>query len=233
MKLRRFIARNRNLAQEQKLSNPVYLQVKHAIDSVTKYLTNLPQDKKLVIYDFGCGQKPYAVYVPQHKYIGIDIDLNNDQADVYCDVTDVNLESNTADIALSFYVIEHVDSPQKMLNEKYRTLKAGGELYMLSPLYWPEHEAPYDYWRFTKFGLTKLLENSGFSNIEFEVVNSTPAIIGININSLLNRRFLRLLIPIVNFIFDQLQIRENQKHLANGTSSNNAMTYAIKATKSN
>jgi hypothetical protein len=39
---------------------------------------------------------------------------------------------------------------------------------MTVPFYYPEHEIPFDYFRYTQFGLKHLLESAGFKVIEME-----------------------------------------------------------------
>ena len=41
-------------------------------------------------------------------------------------------------------------------------LKPGGTLWLTAPLFYAEHERPYDYFRYTQFGLRHLLEREGF-----------------------------------------------------------------------
>ncbi len=126
MQTRNTNPRNRNFEYEKSLWNPLFLQYSFVIDAVKEYFENLPKDRVLSIYDFGCGQKPYAVFVEKHKYIGIDIDEKNINADIYADITKVPIESSVADIVTSFFVLEHVAEPQKVLDEMYRVLKEGG-----------------------------------------------------------------------------------------------------------
>lgn len=126
MQTRNTNPRNRNLEYEKSLWNPLFLQLNFAIETVKEYFENLPHDKILKIYDFGCGQKPYAVFVKDHIYIGIDIDEKNINADIHADITNIPIESSIADIVTSFFVLEHVENPQEVINEKYRILKEGG-----------------------------------------------------------------------------------------------------------
>ena len=36
------------------------------------------------------------------------------------------------------------------------------------PLFYAEHDLPYDFFRYTQFGLTRLLEGAGFTGVEVE-----------------------------------------------------------------
>lgn len=231
MKTRKTHARNRNFKNEKSLWNPIFLQLKFAIDTIEKYFDELPKDKKLKIYDFGCGQKPYECFVQNHEYIGIDIDEENIKADIFADISKVPLDSNIADIVTSFYVLEHVENPQDVINEKYRILKEGGELFMLVPLYWEEHEQPHDYFRFTRYAIKYLMQKSGFKNIEIIAINTNYSILGMHLARFFNRRFFSIFVPAINLFFYKMEIKALKYAKRNGIDLSNVMTFAVKGNK--
>jgi SAM-dependent methyltransferase len=47
-----------------------------------------------------------------------------------------------------------------------RTLKPGGRLLVAAPHEWEVHQAPHDYFRFTRYGLEYLLDGAGLEVIE-------------------------------------------------------------------
>jgi SAM-dependent methyltransferase len=155
----------------------------------------------------------------------------NKEADLYADVQCIPVEDNIADIVVSFYLLEHVENPQNVLNEKYRVLKEGGELFMLVPLYWEEHEQPYDYFRFTRFGLEMMLNKSGFKEIEIEAINTTPSILGMHLARLFNLKILRYMVPVINYIFFKLELRSQKRAKLNNTKASNVMSFAVKGKK--
>jgi SAM-dependent methyltransferase len=59
-------------------------------------------------------------------------------------------------------VLEHVQDPNKAVNEMYRVLKPNGTLYCQLPFIIGYHPGPTDYWRFTKEGISELLTKAGF-----------------------------------------------------------------------
>lgn len=65
-------------------------------------------------------------------------------------------------------VLEHVDDFQAGLRELVRILKPGGILLLGLPFRQPLHLAPYDYWRFTEYGIRALLKNN------FEILTLDP-----------------------------------------------------------
>jgi SAM-dependent methyltransferase len=124
------------------------------------------------ILDIGCGNKPYLQYFTNQtgKYIGCDVVQSSlGTVDVLCEATKIPLPNSEFDTVISTQVIEHVSEPQQMIHEAYRLLKPNGYLIISSNMYWPLHEEPYDFFRFTKHGFRHILETAGF-----EVVSILP-----------------------------------------------------------
>jgi SAM-dependent methyltransferase len=65
-------------------------------------------------------------------------------------------------------MIEHVREPKVLLQEAYRVLKKGGCLIVTAPLDWGIHEAPHDYYRFTRYGLNYLASSTGFTVVSIK-----------------------------------------------------------------
>jgi SAM-dependent methyltransferase len=83
------------------------------------------------------------------------------------------IASGKFDTVLLLDVLEHVPDPAKVLSEIYRVLRPGGTLILSVPHLSRLHEEPYDFYRFTKYGLTHLLEVAAFRQI---VVNQCGGI---------------------------------------------------------
>jgi SAM-dependent methyltransferase len=83
-----------------------------------------------------------------------------------CDITSIPAESNRFGVVVCTQVLEHLPDPLGALKELARVLKPGGELFLTTNLLFPIHGAPYDFFRFTNFGLEYLCRESGYSNIE-------------------------------------------------------------------
>lgn len=62
-------------------------------------------------------------------------------------------------------IMEHVTEPEKVIWEFARVLKSGGTAFIVAPLVRREHQKPYDYFRYTEFGLRHLLTRAGFHDI--------------------------------------------------------------------
>ncbi len=137
----------------------LYKSLQFAID---KYV-----DGKLI--DIGCGNKPYSQWLKEKskEHIGCDIiQSSSNCVDVICEATKIPLPDNSFDTAFSTQTIEHVGDFQLMVNEAYRLLKPGGHFIVSGPMYWPLHEEPYDFHRFTKHGFAHTLNTAGFEVVE-------------------------------------------------------------------
>jgi SAM-dependent methyltransferase len=115
--------------------------------------------------DVGCGTKPYQSLFEVDEYVGLEIDSESSRqrgiADFFYDGTKFPFEDHQFDSVLCNQVLEHVFNPDEFLSEIARVLKPGGHLLLTVPFVWDEHEQPYDYARYTSFGLSSLLNRAG------------------------------------------------------------------------
>ena len=114
--------RRRDIKNDISLFETSYLQHKFALPCIEKYLKNIESG---IICDFGCGDKPFQGFCKKEIiYVGIDIDTGNDKADIFASVCEkIPLKDEFSDYCLSFFVLEHVEEPQKQISEMYRILK--------------------------------------------------------------------------------------------------------------
>ncbi len=140
-----------------------------------------------VLLDFGCGGQPYRELFKLRvaKYIGADVAAAKGiQLDLEL-VPDmpVPLEDASIDTVLSTQTLEHVYDSRFYIRECYRLLKPGGSLILSAPMQWRLHEVPYDYWRFTRYGLSELLTRNGFAIDSMTPCGGAFALAGQIINS--------------------------------------------------
>ena len=64
--------------------------------------------------------------------------------------------------------IYYYDDPKKTVKDFARILKKNGKLIIVTPFIYPIHDAPYDKYRYTEFGIKKLLED------DFDVKEIVP-----------------------------------------------------------
>jgi SAM-dependent methyltransferase len=136
-----------------------------------KFLQEFTPYYKGVLYDLGCGEAPYREFFLGYaeKYIGVDWagSYHATKADIAADMNmPLPIESAVAGTVVSLSVMEHLCEPQNMLNEAYRILKPGGTMILQVPFMWWVHEAPYDYYRYTRFGLKYMFEKASFTNVQ-------------------------------------------------------------------
>lgn len=125
------------------------------------------------LLDFGCGSKAYRSLFQVDQYIGLDVEQSghsheNEDVDVYYDGKIIPFEDHTFDACFSSEVFEHVFELEFSIKEIHRVLKPGGKGLFVVPFVWDEHEIPYDFGRYSSFGLHYLLEKCGF-----EIIRST------------------------------------------------------------
>lgn len=119
------------------------------------------------LLDVGCGNKPWQALLASHvvEYVGVDLDPQS-EADVVGDAQAIPLDSESFDTVLMDEVLEHLERPGDALAEAHRLLRPGGHVIIDTPFFWPIHEAPRDFYRFSPYGLRHLLETAGFSVVE-------------------------------------------------------------------
>ncbi|MEA2076387.1 MAG: class I SAM-dependent methyltransferase [Candidatus Marinimicrobia bacterium] len=135
-----------------------------------KIARSLPYKGRVI--DLGCGTASYKEDVLEvaNEYIGVDWEnSSHDQTnvDIFADLTKrLPFDDNFADTVVSFQVMEHLPEPDFFLSECYRILKKNGKLFITVPFMWHVHEAPYDYYRYTRYGLEYLLKKNDFEDIK-------------------------------------------------------------------
>ncbi|MGB2841757.1 MAG: class I SAM-dependent methyltransferase [Halobacteriota archaeon] len=149
--------------------------VKITRENLKRGLLHSAKYAKGSLVDLGCGVKPYkAIFerVVEHYY-GVDLKITAEKnygeatkADLFADITNTGLRSESFDVVLSTQVLEHIPDPRKLIVEIARLLKDGGICIMTIPFVWQLHSEPYDFYRFTKWGIKELFENNGFDILE-------------------------------------------------------------------
>ncbi len=135
------------------------------------------------ILDFGCGSKPYASFFTNaDSYVGVDI-LNSghnhedSKIDVFWDGKQLPFDDEVFDGCVAFEVFEHIFSLDDVLQELFRVLRPGGRLLISIPFVFGEHEAPFDYARYTSFGIRHILTKNGFSVSKIEKTTSERGVL--------------------------------------------------------
>jgi SAM-dependent methyltransferase len=116
-----------------------------------------------IAIDLGCGDQPYRQMFEERgtDYRGADfgraaeITIGRDGR--------VDAPDASADLVLSFQVLEHVRDLDRYLAEAKRLLRPDGRLLLSTHGTWLYHPHPEDHRRWTREGLVNELESRGFS----------------------------------------------------------------------
>ncbi len=134
------------------------------------------------VLDVGCGQKPYCSLFQSTEYIGMDVEVSghdhtNEQIDVYYDGTFFPFEENSFDAVICNQVLEHIATPEITLSEIQRVLKPQGYVLLTAPFLGDEHEQPFDFYRYSSYGMRYLLEKHNFEIIKTVKCNRNIALL--------------------------------------------------------
>jgi len=146
------------------------------------YDQNLIKYAKGHLLDLGCGKVPlynaYKEYVSEITCIDWENSLHkNIFLDMHCDLNiALPIESNVYDTIILSDVLEHIKEPNLLWKEMNRILANDGILFLNVPFYYWLHEEPYDYYRYTKYALWSMAEDSGFEVIELKALGGVPEI---------------------------------------------------------
>ncbi|MGP8247750.1 MAG: class I SAM-dependent methyltransferase [Bryobacteraceae bacterium] len=140
-------------------------------ESVSTFAGNLPE--KARVLDAGAGEGQYAGRFERQRYVGVDLAVGDagwdySRLDVVADLTALPFRTGAFDAALHIVTIEHLREPGRALREIARTLQPGAALLVAAPQDWEVHQAPHDYFRYTRHGLAYLLETAGFEIVALE-----------------------------------------------------------------
>jgi SAM-dependent methyltransferase len=138
-------------------------------DAVAAFARSLPAGARVL--DAGAGEGRYAHFFARQRYIGVDLAVGDaawdyGRLDAVADLTALPFRTGQFEAAIHVVTLEHLAEPARALGEIARTLAPGGLLLVAAPHEWEVHQAPHDYFRYTRYGLRYLLERAGFEVCE-------------------------------------------------------------------
>lgn len=156
--------------------HPQYTVLKfqrEAIEEAKKYAKG-----KLI--DIGCGRMPYRKELEPlvDSYIGVDhpkvskLYKSDVKPEVLADAKKLPFQNNSFDIALLIQVLEHVDEPGKVIKEAARVLKPGGILIISVPFFYPLHDMPYDWGRYSPTALKSFIDQASLRLVKIKTQGS-------------------------------------------------------------
>ena len=130
---------------------------------IVKLQNGQSEEEPLKIVNIGAGGWAYDQISKLENAEIVQVDIDEDRnPDVVADVCDMKMfEDNSVDAIFMIEVLEHVAEPWNAIPEIHRILKPSGKLILSTPLMFPLHDEPYDYYRYTKHGLEYLLKPFG------------------------------------------------------------------------
>lgn len=149
-------------------------------DPVRNYVKEMVSRYKFEepILDCGAGWEPnlYQPLFPNMKYIKQDAqDYDPPCIDVICDICDMSsIEDNSIGLVLLLESLEHIEQPQRALDEIFRILKPSGLLILTTVMAMGIHRCPKDYWRFCPEGIESLMKRFKIVDFTLEGEPSFP-----------------------------------------------------------
>jgi SAM-dependent methyltransferase len=142
-------------------------------DAVGEFARSLPAGARVL--DAGAGESRYKPLFSAQRYVALDLAVGDVQwnysgLDLLGDLECLPLADETFDAALNVVTLEHVRRPQAVIVELARVLRHGGRLLLVAPLEWEVHQAPHDYFRYTRHGLEHLLSSADLRVTRIEPV---------------------------------------------------------------
>jgi len=136
---------------------------------VQRVAESLPPGSWLL--DAGAGEGAYKKFFNHCNYKAVDLAIGDsnwhyEHLDFIAPLDNLPIKEDFFDAVLCTQVLEHLKKPAESIREMYRVLKPGGYLFLTAPMSHNEHQVPYDFFRYTSYGLKYLCEVAGFTEIE-------------------------------------------------------------------
>lgn len=138
-------------------------------DAVAAFAASLPLAARVL--DAGAGESRHAACFPRQRYYGVDLALGDpswdySRLDAIADLSALPFRDASFAACLNIVTLEHVRRPEAVLRELARVLEPGGRLLLVVPHAWEVHQAPHDYFRYTRYGVRHLVESAGLDPTE-------------------------------------------------------------------
>jgi SAM-dependent methyltransferase len=149
---------------------PVFIIRRGLFNAIREFAPAIKGD----VLDFGCGSKPYeSLFREARSYIGVDLetaghDHRDSKVDVFYNGKVLPFADGQFDAVVSFEVFEHVFNLREVLAEIHRVTSDSGHLLLSIPFAWEEHEIPFDFARYTSFGISHLLDEAGYEVVQLK-----------------------------------------------------------------
>lgn len=119
-----------------------------------------------LVLDAGAGDAPYRALYQHATYESADFEQvakAYGRTTYVCDLRQIPVEDGRFHYIVFTQVMEHLPDPGQVLLELHRVLKPGGRMLFSAPLFYEEHEQPYDFYRYTQFAVRRLFAEADFT----------------------------------------------------------------------
>lgn len=139
--------------------------------AIQKFSQSLPANSNVL--DAGAGEAHHKKYFSNINYVAADLAVgdmawNYKKLDVIADISALPFFDESFDAVINIVTMEHVSEPVSVIEELSRVTKPAGMLLLVAPMEWEEHQQPYDFFRYTRYGLAYLLQNAGYDVLSIE-----------------------------------------------------------------
>lgn len=134
----------------------------HFTKDTHRWQKNAMKDLEGRVLDIGCGTKPYKKWLDFSKvseYVGVDVVESKEVDILIVPLEKWPLEDASFDCIMTAQVLEHVEDLKDTLGQIKRVLKPGGRLLVTVPFLYPVHGVPFDFRRFTTYGVKEMFES--------------------------------------------------------------------------
>ena len=153
-----------NKAPSRKRTKPLNVSKVHLERQLRRFANRTKRG--MLVLDAGAGSAPYRKLFTHARYETADFaqfkGKKYAELDYVCDLTSIPVEDGRFDRVIFNQVLEHLPEPDLVLAELFRVVKPGGSVFCSVPLFYAEHGVPYDFYRFTQFGLRRMFQKAGF-----------------------------------------------------------------------
>jgi SAM-dependent methyltransferase len=150
-------------------------------DALAEFAAETRAGKRVL--DAGAGECRHSRYFAHARYCAVDLAIgdaawNYRNLDAVADLMALPFRDGAFAACINVVTLEHVREPHGVLRELARALEPGGRLLIVAPHEWETHQAPHDYFRYTRHGMAYLLDQAGFEHVEIHPVGGYFRLLG-------------------------------------------------------
>ncbi len=165
-----------------------------------------------IVLDVGAADRWLVRYLKAaDQYIALDYPptgqtLYRAKPDIFADGARLPFVDNSIDAVVCLEVIEHVPDPAIVITEIARVLRPGGSIWLSMPFLYPIHDAPFDFQRYTAYGLSRDFERAGLQVVSLRqtghAIRTAGFLASLAVSGGVYRRagFYQLLIPVAALV---------------------------------